>query len=93
MTFELRCYYTQILSNFTRLEDVCLFLRKLEETCSMMHFSNIPIDVIQMKLIPFMWKILLNYGCMTWLLILSLLGMTLLSCSKENIFLMPRLLS
>ena len=42
-----------MLPKFTGLEDAYLFLRKIEEACSMMHFSNIPIDVVGMKLTPF----------------------------------------
>jgi len=56
VTFELRLHYTQILSKLTGLEDTHLFLREFEEVCFMMHFSNIPIDVVRMKLIPFILK-------------------------------------
>ena len=45
-----------MLPKFTSLEDAYLFLRKFEEVCSMMHFPNIPIDVVQMKLIHFSLK-------------------------------------
>jgi len=37
-----------MLSKFTGLEDA----REFKEVCSMMHFPNIPIDVMRMKLIP-----------------------------------------
>jgi len=33
-----------------------LFLREFEEVCSMMHFPNISINVVRMKLIPFALK-------------------------------------
>jgi len=33
-----------------------LFLREFEEVCSVMHFPNISIDVVRMKLIPFALK-------------------------------------
>ena len=56
VTFELRPHYTQMLPKFTGLEDAYLFLREFEEVCSMMHFPNIPIDVVRMKLIPFALK-------------------------------------
>ena len=32
------------------------FLREFEEVCSMMHFPNIPIDVVRIKLIHFALK-------------------------------------
>jgi len=44
--FELRPYYTQMLPKFMALEDTYLFLREFEKVCSMMHFPNIPIDVV-----------------------------------------------
>jgi len=56
VTFELRPHYTYTLPKFTGLEDAYLFLREFEEVCSMMHFPNIPIDVVCMKLIPFVLK-------------------------------------
>jgi len=56
VTFELRPHYTQMLPEFTGLEDAYLFLREFEEICSMMLFLNIPIDVVRMKLIPFTLK-------------------------------------
>ena len=56
VTFKLRPYYTQMFPKFTGLEDAYLFLREFEEVCSMMHFLNIPIDVVRMKLIPFALK-------------------------------------
>jgi len=45
-----------MLPKFTCLEDAYLFLREFEEVCSMMHFCNILIDVVRMKLIPFALK-------------------------------------
>ena len=54
VTFELGSHYTHMLSKFTGLEDAYLFLR--EAVCSMMHFPNIPIDVVCMKLIHFALK-------------------------------------
>jgi len=54
--FELRSHYTQMLPKFTCLEDAYLFLREFEEVCSMMNFSNIPVDVVHMKLSPFALK-------------------------------------
>jgi len=56
VTFELRSYYIQMLPKFAGLEDAYLFLREFEEVCSMMHFPNIPMDVVHMKLIPFALK-------------------------------------
>jgi len=56
VTFKLKPHYTQMLSKFTGLEDAYLFLRKFKEICSMMHFTNIRIDVVWMKLIPFALK-------------------------------------
>jgi len=56
VTFELKSYYTQMLPKFISLEDAYLFLREFEEVCSMMHFPNILIDVVRMKLIPFALK-------------------------------------
>jgi len=53
---QLRPHYTQRLPKFTGLEDAYLFLRKFEEVCSMMHFPNIPVDIVRMKLIPFALK-------------------------------------
>ena len=52
VTFKLRPHSTQILPKFTSLENAYLFLREFEEVYSMMHFPNIPIDVVRMKLIP-----------------------------------------
>ena len=72
VTFELWPHYTQIISKFTGLEDAYLFLREFKEVCSMMHFSNIPIDVVRMKLI-----LALKDSAKHWLLILLLLGMIL----------------
>jgi len=46
VTFELRAYYTQMLTKFTGLEDAYLFLKEFEEVCSMMHFPNIHMDVV-----------------------------------------------
>ena len=66
-----------MLPKFTGLEYAYLFLREFEESCSMMHCPNVPINVVRMKLIPFALKDLLNVGCMAWLLILLLLGMIL----------------
>ena len=45
-----------MLQKFTSLEDAYLLLREFKELCSMMHFPNIPIDVVRMKLIPFALK-------------------------------------
>jgi len=45
-----------MLPEFTGLEDAYLFLREFEEVYSILHFSNIPGDVVQMKLIPFTSK-------------------------------------
>jgi len=45
-----------MLPKFTNLYDPHLFLRKFKEVWSMMYFPNIPIDVVQMKLIPFTLK-------------------------------------
>ena len=56
MTFELRPDYTQMLPKFIGLKDAYLFLRKFEEVSSMMHFPNILVDVVRMKLIPFALK-------------------------------------
>jgi len=52
VTFELRPRYTQMLPKFTDLEDAYLVFRKFEEVCFMMHFPNIPMDIVHMKLIP-----------------------------------------
>ena len=56
VTFELKPHYIQMLPKFTGLENAYLFLREFEEVCSMLHFPNIPIDVMRMKLIPFALK-------------------------------------
>ena len=56
VTFELKSHYNHMLHKFTSLEDAYLFLREFEEVCSIMHFPNIPINVVQMKLIPFVLK-------------------------------------
>ena len=56
VTFKLKPHYTQMLPKFTGLEDAYLFLREFEEVYSMMHFRNILIDVLRMKLIPFALK-------------------------------------
>jgi len=56
VTLELRPHYTQMLSKFIGLEDAYLFLREFEEACFMMHFPNILINVVRMKLIPFALK-------------------------------------
>jgi len=56
MTFELRPHYAHMLPKFIGLEDSYLFLWEFEEVCSMMHFPNIHIDVVRMKLIPFTLK-------------------------------------
>jgi len=45
-----------MLPKFTGLEDAYLFFREFEEVCSMMHFPNILIDVVHMKLFPFALK-------------------------------------
>ena len=52
VTFELKPYYTQMLPKFTGLEDACSLLRQFEDVCSVMHFPNILISVVQTKLIP-----------------------------------------
>ena len=56
VTFELKPHCTQMLPEFTGLEDAYLFLREFKEVCSLMHFPNISIDVVRMKLIPFALK-------------------------------------
>jgi len=56
VTFELRPYYTQMLPKFTDPKNAYLFFREFEEICYMMHFPNIFIDVVRMKLIPFVLK-------------------------------------
>jgi len=56
VTFELRTHYTQMLPKFTSLEDAYLFLREFKEVCFMIHFPNISIDVVHMKLISFTLK-------------------------------------
>ena len=45
-----------MLPKFTGLEDAYLFLREFEEVCSVVHFPNIPVDVVRMKLISFALK-------------------------------------
>jgi len=35
-----------MLPKFTGLEDAYLFLREFEEVCSLIHFPNIPVDVV-----------------------------------------------
>ena len=45
-----------MLPKFTSLEDAFLFLREFEEVCSLIHFPNIPVDVVWMKLIHFAFK-------------------------------------
>jgi len=45
-----------MLSKFIGLEDAYLFLREFKEVCSLMHFPNISIDVVRMKLIHFALK-------------------------------------
>jgi len=45
-----------MLPKFVDLEDAHLFLREFEEACSMMHFPNIPVNAVRMKLIPFTLK-------------------------------------
>jgi len=45
-----------MLSKFTGLEDLYLFLREFEEVHSVIHFPNISIDVVRMKLIRFALK-------------------------------------
>jgi len=56
VTFKLRPHYSQTLPKFASLENAYLFFREFEEVCSMMHFPNISIDVVRMKLIPFVLK-------------------------------------
>jgi len=56
VTFKLKAHYSQMLPKFTGLGDAYLFLMEFEEACSLMHFPNIPIDVVRMKLIPFALK-------------------------------------
>ena len=56
VTFKLKPHYSQMLHKFTGLRDTYLFFRKFVEVCSMMHFPNIHIDVVRMKLIPFTLK-------------------------------------
>ena len=56
VSFELRPHYIQMLHKFTGLEDTYLFLREFEEACSIMHFPNIPNDIVRIKLIPFALK-------------------------------------
>jgi len=55
------------------------FLKEFEEVCSMLYFHNTFVNVVRMKPIPFTLE--LKGGCMVWLLILFLLGLTLLSYS------------
>jgi len=69
VTFELRLHYTQILLKVTGLENAYLFLGEFEEIYSVMHFPNISIDAVQMKLILFTlkdsvkrWIALLSYS-------------------------------
>ena len=45
-----------MLLKFTGIEDANFFLREFEEVCFMMHFPNIPINVVRKKLIPFALK-------------------------------------
>ena len=45
-----------MLPKFTGLEYAFFFLREFEEVCSMKHFPNIAIDIVRMKLIPFVLK-------------------------------------
>jgi len=81
VTPELRLYYTQMLPKFTSLENTYLFLREFKEVCSMIHFCNISIDVVRMKLIPFALK----DAAKKWMYDLATnpvsFGMTSLSCS------------
>ena len=56
VTFELRPHHTQMLSKFTGLKDAYLLLRELEEVCSMIHFPNISVDVVRMKLNSFYFE-------------------------------------
>jgi len=45
-----------MLPKFTSLVDAYSFLREFKDVCSVMHFPNIHIDVMRMKLIPFTLK-------------------------------------
>ena len=45
-----------MLPNFTGFEDAYSFLSEFKEVYSVMHFPNIPIDVVRMKLIAFALK-------------------------------------
>jgi len=44
-----------MFSKFTGVEDAYLFLRlrEFKEVCSMMCYSNVPIDTVRLKFIPF----------------------------------------
>ena len=56
VAFKLRPHYTQMLPKCTGLEDAYLFLREFEKVCSMVHFTNISVDIVRMKLIHFALK-------------------------------------
>jgi len=45
-----------MLLKFTGLEDAYLFFEECEEVCSMMHFPDILMDIVRMKLILFALK-------------------------------------
>jgi len=49
-------HYTQMLHKFTGLEGAYSFLRELEEVCSLIHFPNIFVNEVRMKLISFALK-------------------------------------
>ena len=58
--FGLSPHYTQMWTKSTNLDGIYLLLCQFEVLCSMMHFSNIPIDAIIMKLIHFAFKYSIN---------------------------------
>ena len=41
-----------LLPKFTDIEDAYLFQRKFDEICSMMYYPNVPINTMQLKVIP-----------------------------------------
>jgi len=45
-----------MLPKFTGLKDAYLLLREFEEVRAMIHFPNIPVNVVRMKLIYFALK-------------------------------------
>jgi len=52
VTFERKPQYIYMLPKFTDTKDAYLFLQKFEKVYSMMYYPNVPVDTVQLEVIP-----------------------------------------